>query len=374
MDLELSGEQEMLQDATARFVESTCPLTRVRELIEDEVGFDREYLQRGAELGWFAMLVPEEHGGGSVSGSGVADAAVIAEERGRLVQPGPFLPMNVVASALAESGSKEQRAEVLPGLVTGESVATWAVVGTDGAWAPGSGVRASARDGGFVLSGSSGFVQDAHAADWFLVAAMSDEGLTQFLVPAASVGVEVTPLKAMDLARRFSELSFADVFVPESALVGSLGEASGDLERQLQVALVLSLAESVGAMNALFDISVQYAKDRTAFGRPIGSFQAIKHSLADIAFSLEACNAGAAKAARVVSDRQPDAGTVVSAVKSYVGDHSMELVQGCFQVHGGIAFTWEHDLHLYMRRLTSNILLFGEPSWHRERLAVLAGL
>jgi alkylation response protein AidB-like acyl-CoA dehydrogenase len=142
MDLELSGEQEMLRDATARFVESRSPLTRVRELVEDELGFDREYLRQGAELGWFAMLVPEEHGGGSVSGSGVADAAVIAEERGRLVQPGPFLPMNVVASALADSGSKEQRTQVLPGLVAGESVATWAVVGTDGAWAPGSGVRA----------------------------------------------------------------------------------------------------------------------------------------------------------------------------------------------------------------------------------------
>jgi alkylation response protein AidB-like acyl-CoA dehydrogenase len=169
-------------------------------------------------------------------------------------------------------------------------------------------------------------------------------------------------------------LSFADVWVPESALVGSPGEASGDLERQLQVALVLSMAESVGAMNALFDMSVQYAKDRTAFGRPIGSFQAIKHLLADIAFTLEACNAGAATAARVVGDRQSDAGSVVSAVKSFVGDHSMELVQGCFQVHGGIAFTWEHDLHLYMRRLTSNILLFGEPSWHRERIAALEGL
>jgi alkylation response protein AidB-like acyl-CoA dehydrogenase len=280
----------------------------------------------------------------------------------------------VVASALADSGSKEQRTDVLPGLVAGESVATWAVVGTDGAWAPGSGVRATGRDGGFVLSGSSGFVQDAHAADWFLVAALSDEGLTQFLVPAASEGVEVSPLVSMDLARRFSELSFTDVWVPESTLVGSPGEASGDLERQLQVALVLSMAESVGAMNALFDMSVQYAKDRTAFGRPIGSFQAIKHLLADIAFSLEACNAGVAKAARVVSDRQADAGSVVSVVKSFVGDHTMELVQGCFQVHGGIAFTWEHDLHLYMRRLTSNILLFGEPSWHRERLTVLAGL
>jgi alkylation response protein AidB-like acyl-CoA dehydrogenase len=217
-------------------------------------------------------------------------------------------------------------------------------------------------------------VQDAHAADWFLVAALSDEGLTQFLVPAESVGVEVSPLVSMDLARRFSELSFTDVWVPEPALVGSPGEASGDLERQLQVALVLSIAESVGAMNSLFDMSVQYAKDRTAFGRPIGSFQAIKHLLADIAFSLEACNAGAAKAARVVSARGSDAGSVVSVVKSFVGDHSMELVQGCFQVHGGIAFTWEHDLHLYMRRLASNTLLFGEPSWHRERLAVLQGL
>jgi alkylation response protein AidB-like acyl-CoA dehydrogenase len=374
MDLDLTSEQELLREATARFVGDVCPLTRVRELVEDEVGFDRDYWAQGAELGWFAMLVGEADGGGSVSGSGVMDAAVIAEERGRLVQPGPFLPANVVAASLARSGSVQQRGEVLGGLVSGDLVAAWAAVGADGAWVPGAGVQVRTADGGFVLSGVSGFVQDASAADWLLVAATGEDGVSQLLVPAGADGVGISDLVSLDLARRFGDVSFADVWVPMSALVGDLGGAGADLEWEFQVALALSVAESVGAMNALFEMSVQYAKDRTAFGRPIGSFQAIKHLLADLAFSLEACNAAAAMAARAVGEGRADAASAVRVAKSYVGDHSMELLQGCFQVHGGIAFTWEHDLHLYMRRLTSNILLFGEPSWHREQLAVLAGL
>jgi alkylation response protein AidB-like acyl-CoA dehydrogenase len=346
----------------------------VRELIEDPVGFDRGYLRKSAEIGWFGALVPEEFGGGSVSGAGLLDAAVIAEERGGMVQPGPFLPMNVVGFALAKAGTAEQKRLVLPELAAGESVATWALADTNGDWSPGAGVSAASTGEGFVLSGAKGFVQDACAADWLLVAASTERGLTQFLLPARTAGIHTERLDGLDLARRFGEVSFDNVFVLESEIVGTMGEADHDVECQLQVALVLSIAESVGAMNRLFDITLQYAKDRTAFGRPIGSFQAIKHLLADLSMHLEACNAGAVAAARSAQDDSDDAAEVTSMAKSYVGDHSIELAQGCLQVHGGIGYTWEHDLHMYLRRVTTNNALYGEPSWHRERLCTLNGL
>jgi alkylation response protein AidB-like acyl-CoA dehydrogenase len=193
-------------------------------------------------------------------------------------------------------------------------------------------------------------------------------------LPARTAGVQIEQLDGLDLARRFSEVSFNNVAVPESAVVGAVGEADHDVERQLQVALVLSIAESVGAMNRLFDITLQYAKDRTAFGRPIGSFQAIKHLLADLSMHLEACNAGSVAAAQAAQDCSENAAEVTSIAKAYVGDHSIELAQGCLQVHGGIGYTWEHDLHLYLRRLTVNNALYGEPSWHRERMCALNGL
>jgi alkylation response protein AidB-like acyl-CoA dehydrogenase len=374
MDLELTEEQELLRETTARFIESECPLTRVRELIDDPVGFDRDYLRKSAELGWFGALVPEEFGGGSVSGSGLLDAAVIAEERGGMVQPGPFLPMNVVGFALANAGTADQQRQVLPDLAAGESVATWALAGANGDWSPGAGISAVLTNGSFVLSGTKGFVQDASAADWLLVAASTERGLTQFLVPAGTDGVRIERLDGLDLARRFGEVSFENVMLPESSIVGTVGEADHDVECQLQVALVLSIAESVGAMNRLFDITLQYAKDRTAFGRPIGSFQAIKHLLADLSMHLEACNAGAVAAGRAAQDRSEDAAEVVSIAKSYVGDRSIELAQGCLQAHGGIGYTWDHDLHLYLRRLTVNNALYGEPSWHRERVCTLNGI
>jgi alkylation response protein AidB-like acyl-CoA dehydrogenase len=346
----------------------------VRELIDDPVGFDRDYLGKAAEIGWFGALVPEEFGGGSVSGAGLLDAAIIAEERGRLVQPGPFLPMNVVGFALANAGTAEQRGEVLPALAAGEAVATWALADGNGDWSPGAGVSAVAKNGSFVLSGVKGFVQDAPTADWLLVGASTERGLTQLLVPASATGVRIEPLRGLDLARRFGEVSFDDVTLPESAVVGSVGDAEREVEQQLQVALVLSVAESVGAMNRLFEITVQYAKDRTAFGRPIGSFQAIKHLLADLSMHLEACNAGAAAAAHAAQDGRDDAAEVASIAKSYIGDRSIELAQGCLQAHGGIGYTWDHDLHLYLRRVTVNNALYGEPSWHRERICALNGL
>jgi alkylation response protein AidB-like acyl-CoA dehydrogenase len=374
MDLDLSSDQELMRSTTARFIESACPLTTVRELGADRATEGIDYRRQAAELGWFAMLVPDEFGGGTVSGNGVADAAIVAEERGRGLQPGPFVATNAVVCALAIDGNDEQRTKVLPAIAAGEETATWALASSVGDWTLGAGANVTARGGGYVLTGASGFVQDADEADWILVTAAGDAGLTQFLVPAGTPGVEVKLLEGLDLTRRFCDVRFADVELPPSALVGAAGAAAGTVDRQLQVAVTLTVAEMVGAMDRDFEVALDYAKVRTAFGRPIGSFQAIKHLLADTSLALEMSKAMSVAAAKAVGEGNDDAAEVASMAKAFVSDSAIDLAQNCFQVFGGIGYTWEHDQHLYMRRLTTDAALYGDAAWHREHVWEIFGL
>ncbi len=371
--LALTDDQELLREATERFVQSACPLTRVRELGEAGADVGDAYLGPAAELGWFAMLVPEALGGGSVSGAGVLDAAVLAEERGRFLQPASFVATNVVADTLARAGSEAQQAEVRPAIVAGEARAAWVVADAAGDWGN-PGVRSVARGDELVLDGRASLVQDGDVADWLLVTTASDDGTTQLLVPTATDGVRVSPLQGLDLSRRFADVTFDRVTVPASGVVGDVATGDADVERQFDVAAVLTVAESVGAMHEIFGATVEYAKVRTAFGRPIGSFQAVKHLLADTALVLEQSKAIAVAAAQAVQHERPDASEVASMAKAFVGDGGIELAQNCWQAFGGIAYTWEHDLHLYLRRLTADAALYGEPSWHRERICRIHGL
>ncbi len=374
MDTELTQEQELLREMSARLIEDRCPIASVRALAPDERGVSTDYLKQTAELGWYALLVDEAHGGGCVSESGIADAAVVAEERGRLVQPGPFVPTNLVALALSEFGSDEQRARELPGLLAGESVATWAAADPSGSWEPGAGVRASRRGERVVLDGAKGIVQDAHIASALLVSAAGDAGPLHVLVPADTPGVTVEPLSSLDITRRFCRVRFDGAELPADAVVGSPDDAIRLHERLLAVAAVLTVAESVGGIGYVFDLTVEYAKDRYAFGRPIGSFQAIKHTLADAGMLLEMCRAISVAATRAVAAGSADAAEVASMAKAFVGKHAVGISHDCFQVIGGIAYTWEHDQHLYFRRLATDALLYGEPAWHRERICALHGL
>jgi alkylation response protein AidB-like acyl-CoA dehydrogenase len=374
LELGLTSEQELLRETAARFIDAACPLQVVRQLIGSESGLPADYLRAAGQLGWFAMLVPEDLGGGSVSGAGLADLAIVAEERGRALQPGPFVCTNVVAEALAAGGTPEHKKQILPAIRDGEAVATWvvdsALVGAE----PGGSVRAASRGEGFVLSGRAGPVPAAAQADWLLVSAAGREGTSQFLVETTAAGVTVTPLDGLDVTQRYGSVAFDDVVVPAASVVGKAGGSGPDVEHQLQVACVLITAETVGAMDALFDLTRRYAIDRTAFGRPIGSFQAVKHQMADMSLSLEASKAVAATAVRAVQEHWGDAADAVSIAKSWVADAGVDLVQGCAQVFAGIGFTWEHDLHLFLRRITMNALLFGQAEWHRERICRANGL
>lgn len=373
MDLELSDDQELFRETTARFIDARCPIPRVRELADTEAAHDPALLGEAGELGWFALFVPEEHGGGTVSGSAVRDAVIVAEERGRNVSPGPFVATNVVAFALARDGRADQQSTYLPDLGTGARTASWAFTARNGVPDVGA-VRATASGDGFTLDGVAGLVPEGPSADFFLVSAADDGGVTQFLVAADAPGLSVSRLAGLDLTRRFADVRFDSVSVPADAVIGARGTAQSSVDAQLDVAVALTVGESIGAMRQLAEITVEYSKARIAFGRPIGSFQALKHILADVSFWAEVSTAAAGAAADAVADARPTASEIASIAKAYTGDAGTELAQQCLQVHGGIGFTWEHDLHFYLRRLAADRVLYGDPDWHRERICRIHGL
>lgn len=370
--LELTDEQQLLRETTRRFIEERRPIAEVRRIADGPVAHDPSLLSAAGELGWFAPFVPEGFGGGTVSGSPVRDAVIVAEERGRLVQPGPFVATNVVADAVAREGSPAQRLAHLAPLAAGERSAAWAIGDRSGV--PEPVVRLRSAGDGVQLDGVAGAVADASDAGLFLLSALDGTGTTQVLVPAATPGLTVVPLHGLDLTRRFADVRFDEVRLGPDAVVGARGGADAAIRRQLDVAATLTVAESVGAMQRLLEMTVEYSRNRIAFGRPIGSFQALKHLLADASLACEISAAAADAAAEAVAEERPSASEIVSIAASYAGDAGVEVAQTCLQVHGGIGFTWEHDLHLYLRRLQTDRVLYGDPAWHRERICRLHGL
>lgn len=363
-------EQELLRESTARFLDEHAPPSVLRRLRDDEAGFEPDIWRRGAELGWTSLLVAEEHGGGSVSGRGLMDLVLIAHEFGRRAAPGPLIPTNVVAAALSSAGDAHRA--VLGRLLAGESVAAWCYGEARPNDALGTIATEIGRDGGdVVVRGVKRPVESALQASHLLVTARSAGGLGQVLVPADAPGVTITPMRGVDLTRRFAAVSFDGVRLPAAALVGELGAAGEQVERQLQVALVLLLAETVAAMQTAFDMTVAWAFDRYSFGRALASYQALKHRFADLKSWLEASHAIADAAAAAVDAQSPEASELVSVAKAYVGDHGAELLQDCVQLHGGIGVTFEHDLHLFLRRVTLNRALYGTPAEHRRRVGDL---
>jgi len=375
MRLDLTADQRLLQSATADFLGDTSSLTASRALHEAGRSFDRDTWRRGAELGWTSLLTPEEFGGGSVSGSGLIDATVIAEQFGTVAAPGPFLPVNVVAAALAEAPNVAAHAGLLKQLLTGETIATWACSPPGGGWAPAAGAVEAVPDGsGYRLSGVHEGVEYAADADVFLVLARAPEGLTQFVVPASAAGLSATALGSLDLTRTFGRVSYEGVQVGADAVVGVPGGAPEAVERQFQVAVVLQCAELVGVVDAALARTRQWLTDRFTFGRPLDSYQALKHRFADMTTWSHAAQAAAYAAADAVQQRQPDAAEVVSIAKSYAGQRATDIIQDCVQLHGGLGVTWEHDIHIYLRRATVDRVTWGTPGEHRRRVAGLIDL
>jgi len=366
----LTSDQELLRDTTARYLGDHVPLSRQRKFRDDPQGFEPDYWTGGAELGWCMLLVSEEDGGGSVSGRGAVDLAMIAYEFGRHAAPGPLVDCNVVASALTGQAGELHQA-VLGEVMTGEAIAS-CCLGAAPWHRPGQAAISMSRDGDDVLiNGSVRPVESAKQAKYLLVTGHSENGKTQAIVPVSEAGVEIKGLKSIDVTRRFGAVSFDNVRVPASALVGEFGRADEQVSRQVQNAAVMLSAESVGAMESAFDMTVDWAFERYTFGRALASYQALKHRFADLKSWLEASHAISDAAAEAVADCTPSAAETASAAKSYVGEQGVELAQDCVQLHGGIGVTYEHDLHFYLRRVTLDRLLFGTPAEHRRMIAAM---
>ena len=373
MDEVVTDEQRAVLDAASQFTAKVCPLTGLRDRIHDSQDFRDTYWSEAGELGWFSMLVPESLGGGSASGNGVLDVTLIANMLGRALQPGPFVGTNVVAHALAVAGTAEQQELLLPGLISGEASAVWAV-NCRGGGAPDAGVWATPTASGYELRGHKSLMQDIDWASWMLVTAASPGGVRQFVVPVDAQGVSIHPKQSLDLTRQFAEVEFSGTPVPHSNLLDEDGQTTELVNRQVAIASVLTAAQTVGAVAEDLARTTQYAKDRIAFGRPIGSFQAIKHLLVDASLSLELGKSVVLAAANALGTEDDHGLQAASMAKAFVGDTGIDIVQNCTQVFGGIGLTWEHDQHLFVRRVTTDASLYGDPVWHREHLCQLAGI
>jgi alkylation response protein AidB-like acyl-CoA dehydrogenase len=365
---EVTQEQRIMADSAIRVMEATMPLTAVRALAAQSTPPDDKAWRALGGLGCFGLMASEEDGGGNLSGNGLTDAAIIAAERGSRLQPGPFVGTHVVVGSLSRTGKTEPPlAGALAAVIAGEAAATWAAGSllTD---SPEPGLAITETPDGLTISGVLAAVQDADECDLILVSARDGGGVRQFLLDKSAPGVSLDRLTSLDITRRHFDVALDDVAVPVGAVLADPAAGTALAQWQLGVAAVLSAAESAGAMDANFTLAVEYAKTRIAFGRPIGSFQGLKHLLARTSLALEMSKAVVAGAAEALGDGAVDGLAMASIARAFVSENAIELTHTCFQVFGGIGFTWEHDQHLYMRRLASEAHLFGGPGWHRRRI------
>ncbi|MGA7131182.1 MAG: acyl-CoA dehydrogenase family protein [Mycobacterium sp.] len=361
-----SPEKILFASTTQAFLQKQVPLSRVRELHAQGVSFEPAWWRRAAELGWTALLVPEELGGGSVSGDGVADLAMVAEQLGKTVAPGPLYPVSTVLAGLVNCAEPQAHAATIESLISGEIVASWAVYEPGQGWVPHEpSVTATSTESGYRIDGVKDRVEAGAQSNLLLVVAQTDDGVGQFLVPTDAAGVHIEPQQSIDLVKQYARVHFDGVAIDHGAAVGAAAEL---VDRQAQIAQVLQCAEVVGILQTVFDFTVAWALDRHTFGRPLASYQALKHRFADMKMWLEACRATTAAAVAAISARSPDAGLSASIAKSYVGEMATDIIQGCVQMHGGIGVTWEHDLHVFLRRAALYRSMFGTPEEHNLRV------
>ena len=379
MNFAFSEEQQMLRATARRFLDDKVPSEVVRRLMETDTGFDPKLWADIAEQGWQAMAIPEAYGG---AGFTFMEQAILMEEMGRSLFPAPFLSSIVLgADLILTAGSEGQKLELLPGVASGERRVALAHVEESGTWDSSGISMVAKRDGdAFVLDGIKSFVLDGHTADTLLVVVRTtegssdDEGISLLVVDATAPGVSRRRLETMDMTRKQAEIVFSGVRVPESALLGAEGTGWAALQDTLTRAVVALSFEQVGGAQTCLDMSVEYAKVRVQFGRPIGSFQAIKHKCADMLVDVEAAKSAAYYAGWAVTEDDPEVAIVAPLAKSYCSEAYFHCAAENIQIHGGIGFTWEHDAHLYFKRAKTDELLFGTPAQHRAVLADRLGL
>jgi alkylation response protein AidB-like acyl-CoA dehydrogenase len=371
MNFAFSEEQDELRRVVRRFLEQNSSEAEVRRLMDTTVGYDPlVWSQMAHQLGLQSLIIPEEYGG---SGFSYVELVVVLEEMGAALLCAPFFStVALAANALLTSGDESAKERLLPGIASGEIIGTLAITEDNGRWDfEGMALAATECKDGWVLDGHKSFVLDGHIANLVLVAARTDKGIALFSVDGDGAGLTRAPLLTMDQTRKQARLEFVGT---PARLIGVEGEAEDGLRKTLDLAAVALAAEQVGGAQRCLDSAVEYAKIRVQFGRPIGSFQAIKHKCADLLLEVESSKSAAYYAARAAAEDSDELPVVASLCKSYCSEAYFHAAAENIQIHGGIGFTWEHDAHLYFKRAKSSELLFGDPAYHRELLAQRIGL
>lgn len=355
MQFGLSESQGILRDSARKFFAGECPIAEVRKLMETPTAYDAVLWRKLAEQGYTGIIFPEEYGG---AGTGIVELILLMEEAGRALLPGPFFSTVALAGTVLDAcGSVEQKKKYLAPICRGEARATLALLESSASWDLAD-VQIAAASG--KLTGEKLFVPDAGVADFIVVGAKNGV----FVVETKAAGMRIEPMSGMDLARKLYAVKFQNS--PAEQLSNDAGIA-----RALDIATAALVAEMVGGMQRTLDLTVEYAKTRKQFGKPIGMFQAVQHQCADMYLETESSRSAAYYAAWALQESAPDAATAVSIAKMYASDASRTVGNRGIQVHGGMGFTWENDLHLYYRRAKASETMLGDATFHRERIARL---
>ena len=371
MNFAFTEEQDELRSTIRAFMEAKSSEEAVREQMETDTGYDADVWKQMAEqMGLQGLHIPEEYGG---SGFGYVELGIVLEEMGRALLCAPFFSSVVLAAnTLIHSGDDAAKAAHLPGIAAGTTIATLAFTEPSGRWdESGITMEATASGDGYTLTGTKSYVLDGHTADLIIVAARTSAGVSLFAVDGGAAGLERTALATMDQTRKQARLEFSST---PATLIGADGAGWQVLETVLDLAAVGLAAEQVGGAQLVLEMAVQYAKDRVQFGRPIGSFQAIKHKCADMLLEVESAKSAAYYGLWCASEMNEELPSVASLAKAYCSEAYFHATAENIQIHGGIGFTWEHPAHLYFKRAKSSELLFGDPTYHREVLAQRIGI
>jgi len=370
MQFSFTSEQQEFRSVLRRFFEETSPTTAVRRLMETERGWDIEqWTELNRRLGLCGVHVPEQYGG---QGFGLVELCIVLEEMGRALVCAPYFASTVLATtAILNAASEAQKETLLPPLVLGETIATLAFVEPNGGW-DGAGTQATATpaDDRFLLDGVKSFVLDGHTADLVIVLARRPgssgaDGLSLFIVKGDAPGLERRALHVLDPTRKLARLEFRSV---EADLLGELGGAAQPLARTLMQAAVCLASEMVGGAERLRESALDYANLRMQFGRPIASFQSMKHKQADMLLEVELAKSAAYYAAQAAADDDPDLPALASLAKACASEAYLQTAIHTIQIHGGIGFTWDNDTHLWFKRAKSSEVFLGDGAWHRERM------
>ena len=373
MDLGLDEQQEMLKNFARDFLEKECPESLVREMEEDDQGYSPDLWKKMAEQGWMGLTIPEDQGGAGMS---LCELVVLLEEFGRALVPGPFISTVVLGAVpIMEAGTDEQKAQYLPKIAAGDVIMTMALTEPSAKWTADGVTLEAKKDGGdYVLNGTKLFVPDAHVTDHMVVVARTggkgEDGITLFIVDSKSDGIKFEQLKTI-AADKQSEVIFENVKVPAANILGSEGKGWEIVEKVSRVATVAACAYLVGLSQMDFDTTLNYAKERVQFGRPIGSFQAIQHKLADAIIDVDGSRFITYKAAWSLTEGEDDTDLMISMAKAWASDASRRVVAHGQQIHGGIGFTKEYKIQLYFRRQKWMELMWGDADYHREKVAQL---